>query len=118
MRILVTGAAGFIGAHVCKQLVADGHAVVGLDNFNDYYDVQLKRDRVAALCPEVPIVTCDLADAAALSELFANDSFAAVCHLAAPVYGTHSTSQLRLYKTTSRPLLPYLRRCARTPCRG
>jgi UDP-glucuronate 4-epimerase len=46
MKILVTGAAGFIGAHCVLRLMRDGHAVVGLDNFNGYYDPQLKHDRV------------------------------------------------------------------------
>ena len=51
MTILVTGAAGFIGANTCQALVQRGESVVGLDNYNDYYDPQIKRDRVAALCP-------------------------------------------------------------------
>ncbi|MEG1679049.1 MAG: NAD-dependent epimerase/dehydratase family protein, partial [Stenotrophomonas sp.] len=46
MTILVTGAAGFIGAYTCQTLIARGERVVGLDNYNDYYDPQLKRDRV------------------------------------------------------------------------
>ena len=49
MHILVTGAAGFIGYHLCDRLLAQGHTVVGLDNLNDYYDVQLKKDRLAQL---------------------------------------------------------------------
>ena len=52
MTILVTGAAGFIGAHVCRELHRRGEPVVGLDNFNSYYDPQLKHDRLAALCPD------------------------------------------------------------------
>lgn len=48
-RILVTGAAGFVGFHLCKQLLADGHTVLGIDNLNDYYAVQLKRDRLEQL---------------------------------------------------------------------
>ncbi|NDA43998.1 MAG: NAD-dependent epimerase/dehydratase family protein, partial [Gammaproteobacteria bacterium] len=51
MKILVTGAAGFIGFHVSKKLLEDGHEVVGLDNLNDYYDVNLKRARLALLEP-------------------------------------------------------------------
>ena len=49
MKILVTGAAGFIGFHLCKQLIDDGYEVVGLDNINGYYDVKLKYDRLATL---------------------------------------------------------------------
>ena len=59
MPILVTGAAGFIGAYACRALRARGETVVGLDNHNDYYDPRLKRDRVAALCPEVDIRVLD-----------------------------------------------------------
>ena len=68
--ILVTGAAGFIGAHVARALAARGETVAGLDNFNDYYDPRLKRDRAAALCPDVCIHDIDLADAAAMAALF------------------------------------------------
>ena len=49
MKILVTGAAGFIGFHTAKQLLERGDTVVGLDNFNDYYDVELKNSRAAIL---------------------------------------------------------------------
>jgi UDP-glucuronate 4-epimerase len=83
MSILVTGAAGFIGAHVCRALIARGDGVVGLDNFNDYYDPQLKRDRVAALCPEVAIEHVDVADQAALQALAERHGVTRVIHLAA-----------------------------------
>ena len=49
MHVLVTGAAGFIGFHLSKRLIAEGHTVVGIDNLNDYYSVQLKKDRLAQL---------------------------------------------------------------------
>ena len=49
MKILITGAAGFIGMHVAKRLLRDGHKVIGLDNLNDYYDVKLKRARIKNL---------------------------------------------------------------------
>jgi UDP-glucuronate 4-epimerase len=83
MTILVTGAAGFIGAHVCRALLARGDAVVALDNYNDYYDPQLKRDRVAALCPDADIRTLDLTDRDGLASLFDEAAPDRVMHLAA-----------------------------------
>ena len=49
MKILVTGAAGFIGFHISRRLLENGYKVIGLDNVNDYYDVKLKRDRLTIL---------------------------------------------------------------------
>src|SRR5512140_38951 len=83
MTILLTGAAGFIGAYVARALLARGDAVIGLDNFNAYYDPQIKRDRVAALCPKLDLRHVDLADKAALDALFAEIRPARVIHLAA-----------------------------------
>ncbi len=83
MTILVTGAAGFIGAYVCRALQARGDAVVGLDNYNRYYDPQLKRDRVAALCPGVDIRALDLTDRDGLAALFDAHAPTQVIHLAA-----------------------------------
>jgi UDP-glucuronate 4-epimerase len=83
MTILVTGAAGFIGAYVARALLARGERVVGLDNFNDYYDPQIKRDRVAALCPALDLRTLDLADKAAMDALFGQIKPERVVHLAA-----------------------------------
>lgn len=83
MTTLVTGAAGFIGAYVCRALLARGEHVVGLDNFNDYYDPQLKRDRVSALCPTLDLRVIDLADKTALDALFAELRPTRVVNLAA-----------------------------------
>jgi UDP-glucuronate 4-epimerase len=85
MKILVTGAAGFIGMHVSQLLLARGDAVVGLDNLNDYYDPQLKRDRLARLSPSpgFRFVRMDVADRAGVEQLFAKERFDRVVHLAA-----------------------------------
>ena len=85
MHILVTGAAGFIGYHTCARLAQSGHTVVGLDNFNDYYSPQLKRDRARELAafPGFRMEELDLANAAGLNALFATESFTHVINLAA-----------------------------------
>lgn len=83
MAILLTGAAGFIGAYTAQALLAAGHGVVGLDNFNDYYDPQIKRDRVAALCPSLDLRTLDLTDRDGLAALFEEIRPTRVIHLAA-----------------------------------
>lgn len=83
MTVLVTGAAGFIGAYTCRALAARGTAVVGLDSYNDYYDPALKRDRVTALCPDVDIRALDLTDRDGLAALFAQVRPRQVIHLAA-----------------------------------
>ena len=97
MTILVTGAAGFIGAHVCQALAAAGQAVVGLDNYNDYYDPQIKRDRVATLCPQVDIRGLDLTDRAGLEALFDEIAPSAVIHLAAQAGVRYSLENPQAY---------------------
>ncbi|MHB8448088.1 MAG: NAD-dependent epimerase/dehydratase family protein [Rudaea sp.] len=97
MTILVTGAAGFIGAYVARALLARGGHVVGLDNFNDYYDPQLKRDRVAALCPNLDLRRLDLADATALDALFVEIKPTRVIHLAAQAGVRYSLKNPRAY---------------------
>ncbi|MEO8802019.1 MAG: NAD-dependent epimerase/dehydratase family protein [Rudaea sp.] len=83
MTILLTGAAGFIGAYTARALLARGERVVGVDNFNDYYDPRLKRDRVAALCPGLDLRTLDVAEKPALDGLFAEIQPTRIIHLAA-----------------------------------
>jgi UDP-glucuronate 4-epimerase len=85
VKILVTGAAGFIGSHTAERLLAAGHEVVGLDNLNAYYDVTLKQARLARLRPhpKFRFVKLDLADNAGVAELFAREKFERVVHLAA-----------------------------------
>lgn len=85
MKILLTGAAGFIGMTTCLRLLTRGDEVVGLDNLNDYYDVQLKRDRLARLTPHSAFrfVHADVADRTAIERLFGEHRFDRVIHLAA-----------------------------------
>ena len=85
MKVLVTGAAGFIGMHVCERLLARGDEVVGIDNRNDYYAVSLKDARLARLAglSGFRFVPLDVADAMGMAGLFADGKFARVVHLAA-----------------------------------
>ncbi len=83
--VLVTGAAGFIGFHLARHLLADGRRVVGLDNLNDYYDPLLKQKRLAHLTgtPGFTFVKLDLADREGIARLFAEQRFERVFNLAA-----------------------------------
>ncbi|HDX2592146.1 TPA: NAD-dependent epimerase, partial [Escherichia coli] len=84
MKFLVTGAAGFIGFHVSKRLLNDGHQVVGIDNINDYYDVKLKESRLEKLeSPSFTFYKLDLADRDGMAKLFETEQFERVIHLAA-----------------------------------
>ena len=85
MKLLLTGAAGFIGFHTAQILLARGDEVVGLDNLNDYYDVTLKQARLAILqkFSNFRFVKLDVADRPGMAELFAREKFQRVIHLAA-----------------------------------
>lgn len=84
-KILVTGAAGFIGHGLCQRLLAEGREVVGLDNLNDYYDPQLKKDRLARLQSAALFrhANFDMADREQVASLFSAEGFDAVVNLAA-----------------------------------
>ena len=94
-NILVTGSAGFIGYHVCRALTEQWKAtVVGLDNFNDYYNVQLKEDRTSELIKlGVQVYRGDVCDSTLLSHLFSKYEFTDVVHLAAQAGVRHSLDQ-------------------------
>lgn len=99
MKILVTGVAGFIGSHTARKLLERGHEVVGLDNLNDYYDVNLKLARLAALDgrPGFQFVRLDLADREGMKSLFESHRFARVIHLAAQAGVRYSLTHPHAY---------------------
>ena len=98
MAILVTGVAGFIGAHVARQLLARGTPVVGIDNLNDYYDVQLKRDRLNDIAhPNFTFHQVDFADAAALDAALQGVEIDVIVHLGAQAGVRYSLVNPRAY---------------------
>jgi len=118
--ILVTGAAGFIGFHLARRLLADGWTVHGVDNLNDYYDPRLKEARLSELRANVnfSFEKCDLADRAAVAGVFAKQSFAYVAHLAAQAGVAHSAVDPAAYVDAN--LVGFaniLEGCRRAECR-
>lgn len=118
MKILVTGSAGFIGFYVCQYLLKQGDEVLGLDNINDYYDIKLKYKRLlrAGIKKEkiqyakfvksdnnknYRFIQLDLEDQYALQELFVNEKFDSVCHLAAQVGVRNSTKNPMKYVSSN-----------------
>jgi UDP-glucuronate 4-epimerase len=99
MKLLVTGAAGFIGAATAARLLERGDEVWGLDNLNDYYSVSLKRDRLAHLQPHrsFRFVQADLADRSTMQTLFASEKFDRVVHLGAQAGVRHSLKEPNAY---------------------
>jgi UDP-glucuronate 4-epimerase len=99
MRILVTGAAGFIGYHLASRLLDRGDAVVGVDNLNAYYDVRLKESRLERLrtSERFEFVRADLADRAAMEKVFASGRFDAIVNLAAQAGVRYSVENPHAY---------------------
>src|ERR1700712_5331503 len=117
---LVTGAAGFIGFHVARQLLAEGRSVVGLDSLNDYYDPTLKQSRLAILREDsrFSFVHADLADRHAMRALFAEHRFPAVIHLAAQAGVRHSIDHPHAYVDANlEGFVNVLEGCRRHECR-
>ncbi len=99
MKILVTGAAGFIGLYVARLLLERGDEVVGIDNLNDYYDPRLKLARLECLKPyaNFRFLRLDVADAGAVGRLFASERFSRIIHLAAQAGVRYSLSNPQAY---------------------
>lgn len=100
---LVTGAAGFIGARVCARLLSDGHAVVGVDNLNDYYSPRLKSHRLSGLAAHegFRFHEMDIESLPRLEEVFAANDFAAVVNLAARAGVRYSMENPHVYMSTN-----------------
>ena len=100
-KILVTGGAGFIGSHLSEALVAAGHHVVILDDFNDYYDPAIKENNLASLRGKVEVVRGDISDDAVVVDVFTRHRFDGVFHLAARAGVRPSIANPRLYFSTN-----------------
>src|SRR6476619_3394364 len=101
MRILVTGGAGFIGSHLVEKLLELGYGVAILDDFNDFYDPQIKRANIAAVKNHAPVFQVDLRNNNAVRDLLHREKFDAIVHLAARAGVRPSISQPQLYYDTN-----------------
>jgi UDP-glucuronate 4-epimerase len=114
MRILVTGGAGFIGSHLVEKLLAEGHQVAILDDFNDFYDPRIKRGNIAAVADKITVHQADLRDARGVSEVFHGEQFDTIIHLAARAGVRPSISHPQLYYDTNVGGTLHLLEAART----
>ena len=101
MRILVTGGAGFIGSHLVERLLAVGHTVVILDDFNDFYDPQIKQANIVGFAKDVTIHHVDLQDGASVRNLFHREKIEVIAHLAARAGVRPSIQYPQLYYDTN-----------------
>ena len=101
MRVLVTGGAGFIGSHLVEKLLAASHDVVVLDDFNDFYDPQIKHANIAGFAKDVTVYHVDLRDGESVRNLFHREKVNAIAHLAARAGVRPSIQYPRLYYDTN-----------------
>jgi len=101
MRVMVTGGAGFIGFYVAKALVERGDEVVVVDNLSDYYDVQLKKNRLKQIENKIKFYQVDLADFESLKKVFLENKFDKICHLAAQAGVRYSLENPFAYHKTN-----------------
>ena len=101
MRVVVTGGAGFIGSHVAEKLLAIGHEVVILDDFNDFYDPQIKHANIAGFAKDVAVCHVDLRENDSVRTVFRSEKVDAIIHLAARAGVRPSIQSPRLYYDTN-----------------
>ena len=101
MKVLVTGGAGFIGSHLVEKLLADGHGIVIADDFNDFYDPKIKRANISAVAKNVTVYDVDLRDSGKVTDVFRDQKFDAIFHLAARAGVRPSIQQPLLYYDTN-----------------
>src|ERR1700676_1307704 len=101
MKVLVTGGAGFIGSHLVEKLLAASHDVAIVDDFNDFYDPQIKRENVATFSKDVPIHQVDFREKAGVRGLFHRNKFEVIIHLAARAGVRPSILHPQLYYDTN-----------------
>ena len=101
--VFLTGAAGFIGSHTAKELLKRGDRVIGVDDFNDYYDVNIKESRVADILdhPNFTLYRADIVDKAEMKAIFEKESITNICHLAARAGVRYSLLHPDLYVQTN-----------------
>jgi len=114
MKVLVTGGAGFIGSHLVEKLLAEGHDVAILDDFNDFYDPKIKRSNISAVAKEIAVHEIDLRDVNAVAKVFRNERLDAIFHLAARAGVRPSIQQPQLYYDTNASGTLHLLEGART----